>query len=97
MTTDIPTRDEVPKELTWDLEAIFSSDELWEEEFTALQKEIPEISKFQGKLSESVDQLFNLLNYQDIISCRLWKLYVYAHMRNDEDTTNATYKSMNHK
>ena len=97
MTTDIPSRDEVPKELTWDLEAIFSSDELWEEEFTALQKEIPEISKFQGKLGESADQLFNLLDYQDKISGRLGKLYVYAHMRNDEDTTNATYQAMNQK
>ena len=97
MTTDIPKRDEVRKELTWDLEAIFATDDLWEEEFASLQKEIPEIKKFQGKLGESAEQLFNLLDYQDKISGRLGKLYAYAHMRNDEDTTNATYQAMNQK
>ncbi len=97
MTTDIPKRDEVPKELTWDLEAIFETDQLWEDEYATLQSDIPKLTQYQGKLGESADQLYALLQYQDNISERIGKLYTYAHMRNDEDTTNPTYQAMNQK
>jgi oligoendopeptidase F len=92
---ELPKREELPIESTWRLEDIFATDELWKEELSALQKDIPEISQFQGKLAESADTLFNLLTLQDKISERLGKLYTYAHMRYDQDTTNSHYQAMN--
>lgn len=97
LTTSIPKRDEVPKELTWNLEDIFVTDELWEEEFKALRDDIPKIKDFQQKLGESAEDLYQLLRYQDEISERLGKLYTYAHMRYDQDTANAFYQAMNQK
>src|SRR5699024_3358184 len=35
--------------------------------------------------------------FQDKISERLGKLYTYAHMRYDQDTTNSAYQAMNQK
>lgn len=97
MTKEIPKREEVPKELTWELETIFASDELWEEEFGKLSTDIPKIKEFQNKLGESADTLYQLFKTQDELSERLGKLYAYSHMRYDEDTTNTFYQAMNQK
>ncbi len=97
MTKEILKREEVPVELTWDLATIFETDEKWEAEFEALNKEIPEIKKFQGKLGESADTLYDMFQFQDKISERLGKLYTYSHMKYDEDTTNASYQAMDQK
>ncbi|WP_068676497.1 oligoendopeptidase F [Oceanobacillus sp. Castelsardo] len=94
-TKELPKREEVPVEKTWKLEDIFENDDLWKKEFEQLQKDIPEITKFQGKLSESADNLYNLLILQDDLGQRLGKLYTYAHMRYDQDTTNSFYQAMN--
>ena len=97
MTKELPKREEVPKKLTWELETIFETDELWEKEFEKLQQEIPKITNYQGKLGESAEILYELFTFQDEISERLGKLYTYAHMRYDQDTTNAFYQAMNQK
>lgn len=90
----LKTREEVPKELTWDLEAIFETDEKWEEEYKQLAEDIPKINEYQGKVTESADTLLELFKLQDNLAIRLGKLYAYSHMRNDEDTTNAKYQAM---
>src|SRR5699024_608108 len=88
----LKTREEVPKELTWDLEAIFETDEKWEEEYKQLAENIPKINEYQGKVTESADTLLELFKLQDNLAIRLGKLYAYSHMRNDEDTTNENIK-----
>src|SRR5690625_4928716 len=90
----LKTREEVPKELTWDLEAIFETDEKWEEEYKQLAEKIPKIHEYQGKVTESADTLLELFKLQDNFALRLGKLYAYSHMSNDEDTTNAKYQAM---
>jgi oligoendopeptidase F len=91
----LPERSEIPVEYKWRLEDIFATDEDWEKEFQEVKNMIPKISEFQGKLGESADTLYAALQYQDEISERLGKLYTYAHMRYDEDTTNSFYQGLN--
>src|SRR5690625_2199356 len=90
----LKTREEVPKELTWDLEAIFETDEKWEEEYKQLAENITKINEYQEKVTESADTLLELFKLQDNLAIRLGKLYAYSHMRKDEDTTNAKYQAM---
>lgn len=94
-TKELKTRNEVPLQTTWRLEDIFVTDEAWQEELKQLQADIPEVEKYQGKLSESADTLFAMLKLQDELSGRLGRLYTYAHMRYDQDTTNSVYQSLN--
>ncbi|MBM4764252.1 oligoendopeptidase F [Bacillus sp. B15-48] len=91
----LPTRDEVPVEDTWRLEDIFESDDQWEQEFKEVKELLPAIQDFQGKLGESAEILLQVLQYQDKLLERLGKLYTYAHMRYDQDTTNSFYQGMN--
>ncbi|MDC3425434.1 oligoendopeptidase F [Aquibacillus sp. 3ASR75-11] len=97
MPKALPKREEISVEKTWKLEDIFESEEEWEQELKALKEKIPSFGQYQGKLAGSADQLYDLLQLQDEVSERLGKLYTYAHMRYDQDTTNSFYQGMNAK
>src|SRR5699024_9620581 len=93
-TKSLPTRDEIPEERTWRLEDIFATDDDWEKEFKALQADIPKITDYRGKLADGAQTLVDVLQLQDALSERLGKLYTYAHMRADQDTTNTFYQAL---
>lgn len=88
------TREEVPVELTWELESIFPSDEAWEKEFKEIEQLLPEAEKFKGKVKDGAKQLYDTLQFSDQISQRFGKLYVYSHLKHDQDTTNSKYQAM---
>ncbi|KAF0996002.1 oligoendopeptidase F [Geobacillus sp. TFV-3] len=90
----LPLRSEIPVEETWRLEDIFPTDEAWEEEFKHVKAMIPKIGEYKGRLGESPEVLYEALQYQDDVSMRLGKLYTYAHMRYDQDTTNSFYQGL---
>lgn len=94
MAKKVLTREEVPTHLTWDLETIFPSDEQWETEFKQLESLISEATKYKGKVTESAESLYNTLQFSNKLSERFGKLYVYSHLKHDQDTTNATYQAM---
>ncbi|WP_209125788.1 oligoendopeptidase F [Alkalihalobacillus sp. BA299] len=94
-TKSLPKREEIAKELTWDLEAIFATDEDWEKEFTKISKDLPKLVQFKGTLGQSAEQLYQALQQQDELSLKLHQLYTYAHMRYDQDTTNSFYQGLN--
>jgi oligoendopeptidase F len=94
-STQLPKRDEIPVEKTWDVEAIFATDEEWEREFKQLKEEIPNLVKYQGELGTSSEKLFQVFQYQNGLSMRVSKLYVYAHLKSDQDTTNSFYQGLN--
>lgn len=89
----LPSRSEMKVEETWHLEDIFSTDEAWEEEFQQIKALVPDMGKHQGKLTDSAEALLEALKSQDELTERLGKLYTYAHMRYDQDTTDSFYQS----
>ncbi|SFJ08764.1 MULTISPECIES: oligoendopeptidase F [unclassified Bacillus (in: firmicutes)] len=91
----LPARSEIEVENTWRLEDIFQTDAEWETEFQAVKELLPKLTEFKGKLGESANTLLEALQYEDEISMRLGKLYTYAHMRYDQDTTNSSYQALN--
>lgn len=94
MAKALPKRSEVPVEKTWRLEDIFATDDLWREEYNKLKSEIPNLLKYQGRLGESAQTLYELLQLNDVLGMRLGKLHTYAHMRYDQDTTNSFYQGL---
>ncbi|MGP3560408.1 oligoendopeptidase F [Geobacillus sp. BK01] len=91
----LPSRSDIPVEETWRLEDIFPTDDAWEQEFQQVKGMIPKLSEYKGRLSESPEVMYEALQYQDEVSMRLGKLYTYAHMRYDQDTTNSFYQGLN--
>lgn len=89
--TELMTRSEQQEQNTWDLTTIFKSDDAWESAFTELSEYLGKEKAFQGKLSTSSETLLNALLLDAEIDELLGKVYVYAHLKHDEDTTNAKY------
>jgi len=95
LAKELPKREEITEERTWRLEDIFESNDAWNKEYEAVKELTPQIKEYQGKLHESADTLYNLLTLQDEVASRFGKLFTYAHMRYDQDTTNSYYQEMN--
>lgn len=94
MAKQILTRDEVPEHLTWDLTTIFESDEAWEAELKEVDALAKQASDFKGKVAESAESLYNTLQFSDALYERLHRLYVYSHLKHDQDTTNSKYQDL---
>ena len=86
----LPTRSDIPVEMTWDLESIYPTPDAWEKDFTWVNDELPRLSAYEGKLSESAQTLYEALDFDSRLSEVLGRLAVYASMRADEDTANQT-------
>ncbi len=87
-------REDIPTEYTWDLSTIFVRDEDWEQGFQSIQNRLPELEALKGTLAQSGQALLKVLQKRDEIAEALERLYTYASMRKDEDTTNSTYQGM---
>lgn len=85
-------RNEINEKDTWDLSTIFETDQKWEEELALLTEDTKEAASFEGHLLDSAESLLNITERYLDLSRRLEKLYVYAHMKNDQDTRVAKYQ-----
>ncbi len=85
-------RNEINEKDTWDLSTIFETDQKWEEELALLTEDTKEAASLEGHLLDSAESLLNITERYLDLSRRLEKLYVYAHMKNDQDTRVAKYQ-----
>ena len=85
-------RNEINEKDTWDLSTIFETDQKWEEELARLTEDTKEAASLEGHLLDSAESLLNITERYLDLNRRLEKLYVYAHMKNDQDTRVAKYQ-----
>lgn len=90
----LPTRQEVPVELTWDLTKIFVNDAAFEAKFTALTEELAAVEQIKGSLGQGASELLKAVDYVLDIYRKAEVIYVYAHLKNDEDTANTTNQAL---
>ena len=88
------TRSEVPEHLTWDLTSIFETDAAWEAELKDVEKLSEQAANFKGKVAESAESLYKTIQFSNQLFERLRKLYVYSHLKHDQDTTNSMYQDL---
>ncbi|MCG7339393.1 oligoendopeptidase F [Staphylococcus sp. ACRSN] len=81
-------------EYTWDLSTIFENDEAFEVAFKEVEGELGKEEQFKGHLGDSSEKLYHALALEDELGSKLEKIYVYAHLKQDQDTTNDTYKGL---
>ncbi|MCI1857173.1 MAG: oligoendopeptidase F [Sporolactobacillus sp.] len=90
----LPKRNEVPIEEKWDLESVYPTIDDWEKAVQHVKDLIEEAETYKGRIGESATTLLALLKKQDEVEEQLDKVYVYAMMKSDEDTANATYQAL---
>lgn len=87
----LPTRNEVSDDLKWDLSRVFKNNQEWEQEYKQVAQEIKNLSKFKGTLAKSGKDLYEGITAILAVNRRLEKVYVYATMSSDVDTSNNHY------
>lgn len=84
-------RNEIDKKYLWNTAAIFESEEAWEKAFSALEN-----PQFAKKYKGTLNRAENILSYfraEEEYEIALMRVYLYAHMKHDEDVSNSKYSS----
>lgn len=93
MTEKVKLREEISPESKWKIEKIYESIEDWNKDFDLLKNKAPELSKFSGKLGDA-SSLYEFLQLDEEVSRLAERLFMYAHLRSDEDTANTTFLAL---
>ena len=91
---EVKDRKDIDLKDTWNLESIYANNELWEEDYAALEKDAAEFAKLKGAIEADVSKIPAVLDAYYGLHRRLSKLSVYARMRFDQDTADSTYQTM---
>lgn len=83
----------IDERYTWDLTTIFKNDEAWESALASFQKDLTKVTAYQGHLLDDAKTFKKISDSQLNLAKRLETLYVYASMKNDQDTREAKYQS----
>ena len=78
-------------ENTWDLESIFKTNEDFWNQFKEVEKLIPEIKQYRGKVKEGAKGLLEVFKAEEDMSLKMEQLTIYAFLRKDQDSTDAEY------
>ncbi len=87
-------RSEVPAEERWNVEAIFATDAAWEQALNVARQWPEKIAAYEGRLGESEQILAEALATYFQAGREMEMVWVYAHLRADEDLGNSHYQEM---
>lgn len=87
-------RSQIPAKYHWDLTALYPSEAAWQTAKADLEKRIPGMSRFKGKLGESPASLLAGLQFMEDLDRDLSRLYTYASQSADEDARIAKHLAM---
>ena len=90
---ELMKREDQQLENTWDLTTIFESDEAWEEALKNIELRIGEEERFKSGF-DSKEILLEALELERDIDVDFGKVYVYAHLKHDQDTSNDVYSNL---
>lgn len=92
MTQQLPLRQELPVEETWQLELLFDSQETYEEALGKFKLQLTQfVETYNGKLAEEGALLASLKDYGDLYQ-QLYHLSAYASLAYETDKLNETFE-----
>ncbi|OBS61476.1 oligopeptidase PepB [Enterococcus mundtii] len=93
-TTKLPNREDLPEKLTWDLTPIFSSDQEFDKKYEELTEELKNSEHYKGTLGNGATAFLEALEFVLTMYRKVELIYVYSHLKNDQDTTDTTYQAL---
>lgn len=94
MPDELKSRNDMPAEAKWSVEAIYTSNDEWEDDFDETAAFMENMKKWTGRLGEAPRTLKTAI--EELLSQirLLEKLFTYANMKGDEDLGNSLYSGM---
>jgi len=90
----VEERKNLDEEYKWDLTDLFESDEKWEEELERVSRKVTRLDDFKGCVTDSPENLFEILKLKEGLERSLSDLNAYAGRRYDENTRKSDYQGM---
>lgn len=95
---ELKTRDQIDPKYKWDIEAMIPDESTIDDDLESIKNQAEEYAaRFAGHFADSAETLFEAFAQKDEIFRRLEKIYVYAHMKRDEDNGDSRYQGMTDK
>ena len=93
-SSSVPDRSEIDEAYKWDLESIYADDEEWETAYADVEALIADLETYEGQATDDGETLLDVLELRDEMERELAKVFSYARMRRDEDTTDQHYQAL---
>lgn len=92
--SQLKDRNQLPENYTWDLTDLYTTDEAWKEEKDRIEKEMTQMTRFRGQLTQSAAILLDALELNNVLTKEMARLSSYASMKSDQDTRVTKYAGM---
>ena len=93
-TGSLPLHSEIAVELTWDMAALYRDLKDWEADYDRIGGLCEAVRAFRGRMGESPAVLAAAFKASDALERLLEKIYTYAHLLSDEDTSLSANRAM---
>ncbi len=93
----IRKRSEIPNCYKWNMQDMFATDELWEEEAELCLTLAKELAEYKGTLADSAKNMLEYFVKSDKLEYHLHRVNVYANQRYHEDTAVSKYQAYSAK
>ena len=80
-------RSNIDKKYIWDLEVIYDNTESFMKDFNEVKDMVNEIRKYEITMLNSAKEFYETINYYYMVTRKLEKLYSYANLLFDSDTS----------
>src|SRR5438067_1709181 len=91
VSTQTPTRSEIPDSDKWDLTHLFADTDKWQENFAWLQRSYPKLREWKDRVGDSAETLAAVLEFEKSLEQKMERVYHYATLQLAEDSTNNEY------
>lgn len=89
---EVKSRDEIEAKYHWDLASIYATDEAFLQALEQAKQYPAQCAAYQGKVSQSPQELLAFLRLDDQVTIELSRLLNYAQRKSDEDTRISKYQ-----
>jgi oligoendopeptidase F len=93
-TSAVPKRHELPLEYTWNLESFYADDTQWEQDFKRLEALLPDLAQLAGTIGQDAESMLDAFQQRDEANKLVEQLYIYAYLRQSENTANSQYQAL---
>ncbi len=91
---ELPHHSEQPQAVTWDLTPLYQNIAEWENDFAQLDQLESEFLSYRGRLAESAQIMADAIAASDRLERLAEKVYLYAHLKSDEDTADSVNRTL---
>lgn len=86
-------RADIPNNFKWQVDDIYPYEADWKKACIAFKERIPQIKELKGKLNTAA-QLYKALKLQDEMIVEIDKIYAYARLQQDADSTDQYFQTL---